>query len=68
MVYGVAYAKLGAHAVSAYVCGGKKYIYDSNSPGRLQVDWSKPESRKQILNYSYAEDFSIVSYALYVRE
>ena len=68
MVYGVAYAKLGAHAVTAYVCGGKKYIYDSNNPGRLQVDWSKPESRKQILAYSYAEDFSFVTYTLYVRE
>ena len=68
MVYGVYYTKLGPHAATAYVCGGKKYIYDSNSPGRKEVDWSNPEARKEILKYSYADDFSFVSYCLYVRE
>jgi hypothetical protein len=68
MVYGVYYTKLGPHAAAAYVCGGKKYIYDSNSNRRLEVDWSDPTNRKEILKYSYADDFSFVSYALYVRE
>ena len=68
MVYGVYYTKLGPHAATAYVCGGKKYIYDSNSPGRKEVDWSNPEARKEILKYSYADDFSFVSYCLYERE
>jgi hypothetical protein len=67
MVYGVYYTKVGPHAAAAYVCGGKKYIYDSNTHWRKEIDWSNPEARKEILAYSYAEDFSFVSYALYVR-
>ena len=68
MVYGVYYIKEGPHAAAAYVCGGKKYIYDSNIHWRREIDWSNPEARKEILKYSYADDFSFVSYALYVRE
>lgn len=68
MVYGVFYKKSGHHAATAYVCEGKKYIYDSNIHRRKEVDWANLESRKEILKYSHADDFSFVSYALYVRE
>ena len=67
MVY-VINRRIGAHAVVAYVCGGKKYLYDSNKRQNLEVDWSKPKNRKEILAYSGAANFVYVSYTLYVRE
>jgi len=59
--------KSGNHAVVGYVCGGKEYVYDSNKPRRLEIEWSDPESREQLLEYSNAIKFEVVSYCLYVR-
>jgi hypothetical protein len=67
MVY-VIKRMIGYHAAVAYVCGGKKYLYDSNKRQNLEIDWSNPENRKEILRYSGAVDFEYVSYTLYVRE
>ena len=67
MVYAMK-RNIGYHAAVAYVCGGKKYLYDSNKRQNLEVDWSNPENRKEILAYSGAIDFEFVSYTLYVRE
>jgi hypothetical protein len=58
----------GLHAVVAYVCGNKKFIYDSNEPRNIEVDWSDPKNKQQILDYSGAKRFAGVSYTLYVRE
>jgi hypothetical protein len=66
MVY-VMKRNIGYHAAVAYVCGGKKYLYDSNKRQNLEVDWSNPENRKEILAYSGSVDFESVSYTLYVR-
>ena len=60
--------KNGNHAVVGYVCGGKEYVYDSNNPRRLEVEWSDPENREKLLEYSDAIKFKVVSYCLYVRE
>jgi len=60
--------KQGNHAVVGYVCGGKKYLYDSNKLERLELDWSDPENREEILEYSNAITFEYVAYCLYVRE
>jgi hypothetical protein len=60
--------KNGNHAVVAYVCGGKEYVYDSNNPRRLEIEWSDPENREKLLEYSDAIKFKVVSYCLYVRE
>ena len=59
---------VGYHAAVAYVCGGKKYLYDSNKRQNLEVEWSDPKNRQEILKYSGAVDFEFVSYTLYVRE
>jgi hypothetical protein len=58
----------GRHAVVAYVCGNKKFVYDSNKPRNIEVDWSDPKNKQQILDYSGAKRFAGVSYTLYVRE
>ena len=71
IVYIVSWPKegrIGYHALVGYVCGGKKYLYDSNERRHLEIDWSKPKNRGQILAYSVATDFVYVSYTLYVRE
>jgi hypothetical protein len=60
--------KNGNHAVVGYVCGNKKYVYDSNKSRRLEVNWSDPENREELLEYSNATKFGVVSYCLYVRE
>jgi hypothetical protein len=60
--------KGGNHAVVGYVCGGKEYVYDSNNPRRLEIEWSDPENREKLLEYSDAIKFQVVSYCLYVRE
>ena len=60
--------RIGYHAVVGYVCGGKEYVYDSNNPRRLKIEWSKPKNRQKVLAYSVATDFAYVSYCLYVRE
>ena len=67
MVY-VMKRNVGYHAAVAYVCGGKEYVYDSNKRQNLEVDWSDPKNRQEILKYSGAVDFEFVSYTLYVRE
>ena len=67
MVYAMK-RNIGYHAAVAYVCGGKKYLYDSNKRQNLEIDWSDPKNRKEILAYSGAIDFEFVSYTLYVRE
>jgi hypothetical protein len=71
IVYIVSWPKegrIGYHALVGYVCGGKKYLYDSNERRHLEIDWSNPKNRGQILAYSVATDFVYVSYTLYVRE
>ena len=60
--------KSGNHAVVCYVCGGKEYVYDSNNPRRLEIEWSDPENREKLLEYSDAIKFKYVAYCLYVRE
>ena len=60
--------KNGNHAVVGYVCGGKEYVYDSNKPRRLEIEWSDPENREELLEYSNAVKFKVVSYTMYVRE
>ena len=60
--------KSGNHAVVGYVCGNKKYVYDSNNPRRLEIEWSDPENREKLLEYSNAIKFKVVSYTLYVRD
>jgi hypothetical protein len=60
--------KGGNHAVVGYVCGGKEYVYDSINPRRLEVEWSDPENREKLLEYSNAIKFRVVSYTLYVRD
>jgi hypothetical protein len=67
MVYTVSTPE-GPHAVVAYVCGNKKYIYDANKSRNLEVDWSNPKNIKKILKYSNASEVEYVSYTLYVRE
>jgi hypothetical protein len=69
MVYGVRLRRTGeGHAVVAYICGGRRYIYDSNQDRRLEVNWSDPNNRKRILKYSNATDFiDGVMYTLYIR-
>ena len=71
IVYIVSWPKegrIGYHALVGYVCGGKKYLYDSNERRHLEIDWSNPQNRQKILAYSVATDFVYVSYCLYVRE
>jgi hypothetical protein len=67
MVYTVSIS-VGPHAVAAYVCGNKKYIYDANKSRNLEVDWSNPKNIKKILKYSNASEIKYVTYTLYVRE
>jgi len=67
IVYGIQY-RVGYHATVAYVCGSKKYLYDSAKRHNLEIDWSNPENRDKILAYSGAKDFTFVSYTLYVKE
>jgi hypothetical protein len=67
MVYTVSTPE-GPHAVVAYVCGNKKYVYDANKSRNLEVDWSNPKNIKKILKYSNASKVEYVSYTLYVRE
>ena len=71
IVYVVSWPKkgrIGYHAAVGYVCGGKRYLYDSNTDRHLELDWSKSRNRNKILTYSGATDFDYVSYTLYVRE
>lgn len=67
MVYVIFLKNGGNHAVCAYVCGDKKYLYDSNKPRRLELDWKDPETREDILEYSNATRFVYVAYNVYVR-
>ena len=68
IVYVIERKRLGNHASVAYVCGGKRYLYDSNRVQRLEVNWSDPENREEILAYSGAIKYKYVAYCLYVRE
>ena len=67
MVYTVSIS-VGPHAVVAYMCGNKRYIYDANKSKNLEVDWSNPKNIKKILKYSNASEVKYVTYTLYVRE
>jgi hypothetical protein len=67
MVYTVSTPE-GPHAVVAYVCGNKRYIYDANKSQNLEVDWSNSKNIKKILNYSNASKVDYVTYTLYVRK
>jgi hypothetical protein len=68
IVYVMERKHLGNHAVVGYVCGGKRYLYDSNRVQRLEVNWLNPENREEILAYSNAIKYKYVAYTLYVRE
>ena len=68
IVYIMERKDLGNHAVVGYVCGGKEYVYDSNNPRRREIEWSDPENREELLEYSNAIKFKYVAYCLYVRE
>ena len=67
MVYTVSIS-VGPHAVVAYMCGNKRYIYDANKSKNLEVDWSNPKNIKKILKYSDASEVKYVTYTLYVRK
>jgi hypothetical protein len=59
------------HAVVAYVCNGRKFVFDSRQrKAPMEINWSDKGSNKKILEYSAARDFveygSRSSYALYV--
>jgi len=62
----------GMHAVVAYTCGGKKFVYDANRRNALEIDWSKSGNEKRLLEYSsvgFPSKFTsmhTVDYALYV--
>jgi hypothetical protein len=56
------------HAVLAYVCGNKKFVYDSNKQQIMEIDWSDHENLGKILQYSGASKLERVAYTLYVRE
>ncbi|AGE55839.1 PBCV-specific basic adaptor domain-containing protein [Acanthocystis turfacea Chlorella virus MO0605SPH] len=60
------------HAVVAYVCNGKKFVFDSRlRKAPLEINWSDKGSNEKILNYSVAREFARFSgrsaYALYVK-
>ena len=56
------------HAVTAYICGRQKSIYDSNRMGRLDINWEVARNRKSILAYSGASKLHSIAYALYIKE
>ena len=62
----------GMHAVVAYTCGGKKFVYDANQRNALEIDWSERKNEKTLLEYSsvgFPSKFTsiyTVDYALYV--
>ncbi|AGE50762.1 PBCV-specific basic adaptor domain-containing protein [Paramecium bursaria Chlorella virus CVB-1] len=56
------------HAVTAYICGRQKSIYDSNRMGRLDINWEVARNRKSILQYSGASKLHSIAYALYIKE
>jgi hypothetical protein len=56
------------HAVLAYVCGNKRFVYDSNKTENMEVDWSDGGNLGKILQYSNATKLERVGYTLYVRE
>jgi hypothetical protein len=62
----------GMHAVVAYTCGGKKFVYDANQRNALEIDWSERKNEKRLLEYSsvgFPSKFTFmytVDYALYV--
>ncbi|ABT15449.1 hypothetical protein FR483_N164R [Paramecium bursaria Chlorella virus FR483] len=56
------------HAVTAYICGRQKSIYDSNRMGRLDINWEVARNRKSILQYSGARKLHSIAYALYIKE
>ena len=70
LVYGIEvnWGGGGLHASVAYVCGNKKFVYDSNRTINMEVDWSDHENLEKILWYSDASKLDEVSYTVYVRE
>jgi hypothetical protein len=56
------------HAVLAYICDGKKSIYDSNSRSKLDVEWNLMKNGQKILDYSKANAFHGIAYCLYIKE
>jgi hypothetical protein len=70
LVYGIEvnWGGGGLHAAVAYVCGNKKFVYDSNRTENMEVDWSDHENLRKILRYSDASKLDEVSYTVYVRE
>lgn len=58
----------GLHAVTAYICGKEKSIYDSNNNYRLNINWEAARNKKSILHYSGAKKMHSIAYALYIKE
>jgi hypothetical protein len=61
------------HAVVAYECNGKKFVFDSRQLKKLplQINWSDKLSNRKILSYSQATSFTPLfrsTYAFYIIE
>lgn len=56
------------HAVTAYICGKQKSIYDSNNNYRKDINWEVARNKKSILQYSGARKMNSIAYALYIKE
>jgi hypothetical protein len=60
------------HAVVAYVCNGRKFVFDSRQrKAPLEINWFDKSSNDKILEYSAAREFTRFgaqsSYALYIK-
>jgi len=53
------YAHIMSHAVAAYVCNGRKFVFDSqNKKPPLEIDWSDPANTASILAFSKIDSFT----------
>ena len=73
MVYAIKTSTGGFHVSLAFVCNGERYLYDSNKPDVVKLDWSNKKNRDKLMAYSSTQYFTAkelfgVQYALYIRE
>jgi antitoxin component YwqK of YwqJK toxin-antitoxin module len=69
LVYNIRHSNGNYHAVTAFVCNGKRFIYDSNRSKVLKVDWTDSKNKSTIIKYSPSgQTLWGVNYALYVRD
>ena len=53
------YANIMSHAVAAYVCNGRKFVFDSqNKKPPMEIDWSNPTNTAKILEFSNTNSFT----------